>query len=525
MIVKSPPLGQVGVVPDLGTAHRAPVGAWLEAANVRFDDGHIRPILEPTTVIDTVDTATWFELYDDDIGSRIVYGSADSLYRLNIDGTAWEDVTRLSGPYNSGNWHSFVWGDSVVFNNGIDAPQILTPGAANFIDLPNWGLLTSGQKAVSAKSLRPFGNFMVALNITIDGVVKPNQVWWSDAAVLDNNDANFNQPSWDYESPTNLSGFTYVGVSDGELVDSLTLDTSHMIYLKTATFAMQLIGGQFVFAFRRVLEYGLAQLGAVAEYNNFHYVIDPATVYIHDGSTVRQVANARVEETFLSALKEFSDLRCEHNIGDKEIHTLYVDKSDDRRKLLIYNYEEDNFTFADAWFDDPAVGAVSLAYGLKVDPGGGTWEANTDTWETIQGTWGDLDPSSDARVMYWLLPDKLMLAEQSTTREPTKRYFARSGRWAFSDFSPEFDSNNTNEFSRILPHIEGEALTRFTISTAENLGSAVKVADTGDYDPESGYKVDIRANGRYIIMDVDIIGDGAWEFFSMEMDVEAEYGR
>lgn len=530
MIVKSPPLGAIGLIPDQGTNYQTQVGAWLEGLNLRFDDSHIKIIPEPELLLATVaDDATWLQLYDDDLGPRAVYGTPTKLYRLSLDLTSWDDVTNVGGDYTSGDWHSFKWGESVVFNNGIDPPQILNPGTSNFIDLPNWGLLTSGQKAVQAKSLRPFNNTMVALNITIDGVEKRNMVWWSAPAVISNDDSQFTQPSWDYEDISTLSGFNYVGVDEGELVDSLTLDTSHMIYTRTSTYAMQLVGGSFVYAFRRVLEFGIAQLGAVADFNNFHFVVAPATIYMHDGSTIKQIANARLEDTFYNAISGFSDLRCTHDVGNKEIHTLLTLKFRDAQQYLIYNYEEDTWAVADAFSGDPedqANWVKCQAYGLKVDPGGGTWDASTDTWDSITLTWAQADPAADLRVMYWLCGNKLMFAEQNLlTRDPFKRYYVRSGRYNFRELAPEFSTQSVPTVMRLLPHIEGSAETQFSFFLAENLGSSIAAGEVATFDPVTQYKSDVRVTSRYMELEVAVTGDGDWRLYSMDYDVEAEYAR
>ena len=530
MIVKSPPLGVIGLIPDQGFNYQTEVGAWLEGRNMRFDDKHVKIIPEPAELIATVaDDATWLQLYDDDLGPRAVYGTATKLYRLSIDLQSWQDVTNVGGDYNSGDWHSFAWGESVVFNNGIDPPQILNPGAANFIDLPNWGLLTSGQQNVQCKSLRPFNNVMVASNITFNGTVKPNMVWWSAPGVISNDDSQFTQPSWDYEDISTLSGFNYVGVDEGELIDSLTLDTSHMIYTRSSTYAMQLVGGTFVYAFRRVLEFGLAQLGAVADFNNYHFVVAPATIYMHDGSTVRQIARSRLEDSFFSSLASFEDLRCTHDVGNKEIHILLTLKFSPRRLYLIYNYEEDNWAIGEGWSGDPETQANwvnCMAYGLKVDPGGGAWDTNTETWTTILGSWSDADPAADVRVMYWLLGNKLMFAEQnSEVRDPYKNYYVRTGRVGFRELSEDFNSSVTPTMTRIYPHIEGDALTQFSFFRAENLGALVSADDVVTFSPTVNYKSDIRVTARYMEMQVDVIGPGPWRLYSMDYDVIPEYAR
>lgn len=530
MIVKSPPLGVIGLIPDQGRNYQTEVGAWLDGLNVRFDQQQIKIIREPDNLLPTVaPDATWLQLYDDEIGPRAVYGTPTGLFRLNIDATGWDDVTRLSGPYNGGNWHSFPWGESVVFNNGVDPPQILNPATLNFIDLPNWGLLTSGQKAVTAQSLRPFGTVMVACNIVIDTAAKPNMVWFSGPGVIDNNDAAFASPSWDYEDISTLSGFNYIAVEDGEILDSLTLDTGHMIYTRQSAYVMQLVGGAFVYSFQRLLEYGIARLGAVASFNNYHFCVAPATIYVHDGSTVTQVANGRLEEAFFDRIDGFEALRCTHDVGNKEIHTLLSLSSRVAKQYLIYNYEEDNWSVGDAINGDPLDmnnQVICMAYGLRVKTGGGSWDGSADTWETIDGSWLDADASGGVRTMYWLTPDTLLLAEGiSTRRDPNKRYFVRSGRFNFRELADEFNTQTVPTVMRLLPHIDGQAETTFSFFLSENLGDVERTGDVVTFDPTTQYKADVRMTSRYMELQVEVTGDGDWRLYSMDYDLQDEYAR
>lgn len=524
MIYSSPPLGEIGIVPDLGVNHRLPVGAWKDAKNLRFSDKHVRKIKAPTDLIDTVAAdATWLELYQDDIGPRFVYGTPTKLYRLNLAGDTWDDVTNISADYQGGDWHSFPWGEAVVFNNGVDVPQILVAGTANFVDLPNWGLLTSGQQTVTAKSLRPFGTVMVACDITFNSDNKPNMVWFSGPGVIDNNDTNFNSPSWDYEDAGSLSGFNYVGVDEGPIIDSLSLANSHMIYTRSSVVTMRFVGGSNVYAFRKILGYGLANLGGVAEFKNFHFVIAPATIFIHDGSRVVQIADGRYEEAFFDNLAELDSVKCEQDVTNKEIHTLYENRNG-TWEYLIYNYDENTFSKGDAFKGESNV--VCMVFGLEADLSAETYDTITTTYATEQRTYADMNLQGQRRRMYWLLEDQLVLAENSTALEAEKEYFVESGRLSFDELGPQFTSDTINYMYRILPHVEGDATTRFTISRSSNLGSVQPGGErVRDFDPNADAKINFRASARYLSMRVDVVTDGKWEMLTMDYGVEVTHGR
>lgn len=535
MFVQSPSLGQLGLITDLPN-QAVPIGGWNAGRNIRFNDGFIERIPEPAKFADLFgDTSVennqgqWIQQYEDESGTRIVYASKAKLYRRNTANTAWEDVTRTSADYNtSGKWQSFQWGTAVVFNNGIDPPQILYNGAVNFVDLPNWGVLTSGTVTVSCRSIRPFRNFMIACDVTIDGVRQSNAVWWSDAAVIDNDTSGFDAPSWDYEDATTLAGINYVGVEDGAIIDSLSLRNNHVIYTSTSGHLMQLVGGTFVFSFQRILEYGIADVDAVAAFNNQHYCVGANTIFIHDGSTVQQIADGRIQESWLSTTDFSERISCEVNLRKKEVHALYT--SSGIRRYLIYNYKDDNFSFGDAtvWDGSASRRVNCMSYGFKqIDAL--AWNSVTETWDIITASWASLERDGLEETMYWLTEDAVHRAEAEFTDDPGKFYYVEKDAIDFSELNPQFTSNRWKYLRQIYPHIDAEADTTFTVTWSANLSGPPDPNASTTIVPYSAtvgdYKVDLRATGRYLNIRIDVSGQGRWRMSSMDYDLELSHGR
>lgn len=534
MFVQSPPLGQIGLVPDLPN-QVVPIGGWNNGRNMRFNDGFIERIPEPRKIADLFGTDTdefagqWLQQYEDSNAPRVVYATKTRLYRRNLANTAWDDVTRLSGPYtDSGTWQSFQWGTAVVFNNGIEPPQILYDGAANFVDLPNWGVLTSGDTSATCKSIRPFRNFMVAVDLVISGTRFPNAVWWSDAAVVDNDTTSFDAPSWDYEDASTLAGLNYVGVEDGPLIDSLTLNNNHVLYTATSAHLMQLVGGTFVFAFQRTLEYGLADIGAVTAYNNVHFCVGPDTIYIHDGSTVSQIADGRIQKAWFDNIDLSQRITCEENLKTKEVHTLYTAAG--TRRYLIYNYKDDNWSFGDAtvWDGVQSRFVNCMSYGFRqID--NLTWDTVTETWNLIDASWSSLQRDGLEQSILWLTEDAYHKAEDRFFDDPGKDYFITKNAIDFSELNPQFTSDRWKYLRQIYPHIDAESDTEFRVTWSANLAGPTDPNSTTvlvPYDASAGeYKVDLRATGRYLNMEITVTGDGRWRMSSMDYDMEVTHGR
>jgi len=260
--------------------------------------------------------ALWFQPWSNGLSSSFAVATASKLYMWQASSETnglFLDATRSSGDYDpSGQWQSFEWGDTVIFNNGKDIPQIYDPGLGKFKDLPSWGIISSAEDltfntdptrdtGARCKVLLPYKNFLVALG-TSEGHFSPNTVWWSDATSLSTYREGLGDlkgpPSWDYESPSTLSGKQEIGVGEGELTWGAVLNENLIIYSLASATAMQAVGGNQVMSFRRLFSKGCAGLHLAAEFNNRHFVVSRDQLYVHDGSSVKLIAKDRIEDEF-----------------------------------------------------------------------------------------------------------------------------------------------------------------------------------------------------------------------------------
>ena len=99
-----------------------------------------------------------------------------------------------------GNWTGTIYNGLPILCNGIDDPQALaTTGASAFSDLPNW--ISNG----TCKTIKAYGNYLMALNLTEGGTNLPNKVRWGDTA------EDFNFPSTWTAASTNDAGAATIG--------------------------------------------------------------------------------------------------------------------------------------------------------------------------------------------------------------------------------------------------------------------------------------------------------------------------
>jgi hypothetical protein len=263
------------------------------------------------------------------------------------DGGNW---VVAGGPYDpAGQWQSFAWGDSCIFNNGINAPQIYNPNTALFEDLPNWGMISNAEdlgsqfddleRSVDTKAactvILPFKNFLVALGVTESGLYRPNTVWWSNASSLvgynKSTDGTGGPPDWDYPNPGSLSGKNEVGVGDGALTWGNVLNENLVCFTDGSATAMTLTGGSLVMGFRRLFNKGCAGLNLSCEFNNRLFVLSRDQIYQTDGSTVGLIAKDRVEEEFFKRAGKGGRFKG----GDIDFKAMQVIKNPDRKEIHL----------------------------------------------------------------------------------------------------------------------------------------------------------------------------------------------
>ena len=135
-------------------------------------------------------------------------------------------------------WHGGILGGIPIINNGINIPQVWNPPSVStrLIDLPNWPSDTV------AKVVKPFLNYLIALNITESGTDKPHMYWWSHSA-----DPGTIPNSWDHTDATKDAGRAELtDVNAGILQDGEALGNLFIMYKDSATHALQFVGGTFI---------------------------------------------------------------------------------------------------------------------------------------------------------------------------------------------------------------------------------------------------------------------------------------
>ncbi len=552
MFVPTRDYGRYGFVKDT-PQFQTPIAAWGEARNVRFKGGFIERALEPDEILpapDFVEDVIKGQQFYDGSKVRLTVATASNIYLLSEDGSTWNTIG--TGTYATPNtgWQSFPWGNTVVYNNGVDIPQVYNPTTGLMVNLPKWGIITADDGTpgldtqAKCRVLAPYKSFLVAINVaetsvTPDDETQTNTVWWSDSYTSPDLwlDPGPDIYPWDYNSSTNLSGKNLVGMEDGPLTWALSLGEGIILYTTKSATQMLFVGGNFVMDFRRLFDYGCVGVYGASEYNNLHYVVGPDVMYVHDGNVVKQIAEDRVRDWFYGQVENLElNTRVVTDYSEREVLIQFDNRADEfnsgqTRLALAYNYEDDNYSTIDASYDNGTalVPVVDMVYGLNFVAAQGTEVAGT--WDESNLSWDSYgpvqwSPTAEDIALFWLTKDQLFRANALSTPAPNKNYIVRKTNIDLDELNPQLTTNLWKHLRQMYPHAAGSGVMRVRFGWSPSLETAPNWDDYIDYPLNTvTAKVDTRTTGRYLAMEFRMEDTTLLRFSGADIDVLPVYGR
>lgn len=278
-------LAQQGIIRDV-PPHSLPLNAWSAGQNVRFHAGKAMraPVLK-----------TWARL-----GRPALFSCAyrpasleDSIFFLGDDRRIYrasqagdEDVApeNWTPPASKLSPSSTSLGDVLYLNVPGAAPLFWGPESKKFTPLPGW------DKDWSCRSLRTFGNYIVALNVSKGGTRIPQMFKWSDLTLA-------GQPpsSWDANDPTTNAGENVLEGLSSPIIDGLEMRHAFVVCASDQAYLVQQINNEMIFSFQRLgINGGVIAPNCVAEVNGVHYCFGTSDIYRHDGTSRESIADGRI---------------------------------------------------------------------------------------------------------------------------------------------------------------------------------------------------------------------------------------
>ena len=499
-----PALGSVGLIADV-QPQELPDSGLSDVLNVRFRDGNAERFLGDTQVFSTPAVTPYhIQLFSTADLRFIVHAGLAAVYA--DDGATRTNITGTAPTGAAGNrWTGGTLNGVMIMNNGIDKPMywggnVATPLAT----LPAW------DATWKCSALRPFKNYLVALDMTKGSTRYPNMVKWSAAA-----DPGTTPASWDEANPAIDAGEVDLADSPGTLIDALPLGESLIIYKESAMYAMTYIGGQYIWQFNKLPgESGMLARGCGCVIPSGHLVMTSGDVIVHSGQGPQSILSGRVRRWLFSQLDNtyFARSFVVSNPAFNEAWICFPTTGNSAcNRALVWNWIDNTFSVREL---PGATYGMSGKFAFNQD---GTWAADTATWDSDPNTWGQSDASSAASGIVLCSNEPRILAGDMGNDFHGTGYTAKIERAGLALGAPE----RVKVVRAIFPRLDGTTgqTVYIQIGGAMDAEGAITWSAAVPYVIGSTYRADSFASGRFIAFRIYSTAAFAWRVKSIDLDV------
>jgi hypothetical protein len=388
-------------------------------------------------------------------------------------------------------------------------------------DLPNWPA-----NAV-ARIIRPFKNFLIALDYTNGASARfPHRVKWSHSA-----DPGTIPTSWDETDPTLDAGeFDLTDVARGFIIDGKQLGDIFVIYKQASIWAMQFIGGAFIFrSVGLVGEIGAFSKHCITEVGAQglprHFVFTGDDIVLFDGRMAESVLSKRNRKWLLDNLSSTKLNRafCQTNFSARQCWFCFPTEGFDWPNMaVVWNWDENTITFKEIKEASYiAVGDITEDSAAAL-----TWDTDSEAWDTDLTKWDSSVASPNILRLFQNAPvqDKLFAADNGDTFDgtPINSFLERTGlAIAGKDRlgQPKVDYQVNKFVSRLWPRVTGGPIA-VRVGVQEDTQSTVMWLPTQTFDPTVQDYLDFETSGRLVAVRFEGIGNNPWELHGYDIDVE-----
>lgn len=491
-----------GVASDI-PAWTIPADALSQGDNVLFRQGFPERAPATQTVYDPPSVAPYMlQNYIIDGTNYWVYIGATASYA--VTGSTHTDITHAGGQTSSTDASelSLINLNSVpVFNNGTEEPMYWDGNVANnFVDLPGW---TSTH---TCKVLVPHRYHLFAMDYD-GGTRYPEQVKWSDSAP-----AGSVPSSWT-PSASNEAGSTELADTPGGIISAASLGGSLVIYKTGSTYLADYIGGNEVFAFRPVFrQAGALTRHAVAEINGAHFVVTDGDIVIHDGQTIRSIAQDRRKRFLFNSLDQdnYQKLFVAFNKQANEVWLCFPESGQSQcTRAMVYDISHD------AWGDRELPGVAFAASGIVSDATPDeTWDSDSDTWDVDSSVWNAVAWSASEEALVLANPTDTEFNELDAGSELLTSTVAK----ADIDFG---EPGRLKFVRRVHLRIEGATGIDFAVrvGSRNSTGDAVTWQTPVTVNSDDGF-ANVLVVGKYISVEVSATTASEWKLTGLDLEAE-----
>ena len=522
MLVPIENVGQFGVNQDI-PGHRLPANVWTDARGVRFYDNSVWKALGQSAALGTP-TVDPYYLYHHLGPSNVFWVYPGLAHVYATDGTTHTQITRAAGatPYTGGIndiWQGSMLGGIEILNNGIDVPQAwISPAlGTDLVDLANW------PAATTARIVKSFKQYLIAMDITTSGTHFPFLVKWSHVA-----DPGAVPSSWDKTDPTLDAGEYPLAETGGHIKDGMILGDIMFVYKEDQTWAMAYIGGRFIFQLRKRFNTGVVSPRCIVEYRAKHYVATAEDIIRHDGFQQESVLDDKMRRWYDGQVDPDATLQQFMVMNEKENELwMCIPQAGHAHPniALIVNLKDGTNTLRD--LDNPTFIAAA-----PFDPGAGqtTFDSQTIPFDEMLGVFGQRTSKPGARRLmgaHRIGTKRFLLYEEGFNDEGSdfRGYVERSSMpiaGTGRDGSPVMDATFIKQVNEVWPEMSQQSGAGIDIYVGgqDILKEAISWQGPFPFIPGTDDKIDCDVTGRYISIRFETTDQSLWKLDSYKMNVE-----
>jgi hypothetical protein len=419
---------------------------------------------------------------------HILYASLGNVFDYNTGVST--DISKLGGYSATENigWNGGILNGVAILNNGVDNPQMwVTPPntATKLADLSNWPASTK------CRVMRPFKNYLFALDVTESSTRYQRMVRWSHPA-----DPGSVPSSWSYTDETKDAGRVELSETDGACIDCLPLGDVNVIYKEDSTWGAQFIGPPFIFRFYAISKAsGILNRHCAQPFSGRHFVVTNGDVIVHSGGEPQSILDAKMRRNLFANMDATYYVRAfvARNPAYDEMMFFYPESGSQwPNKILVWNVK---------------TGAVSLR------------DAATDTFFAnfgVLGVGSTYAPSAQ-RVIVGHTGPKLSVLD-NTNQNDGSNMTAYVERRAIS--IPETDQEIIKFLRRIYIRATGTGTMNVYAAGTFNAGETPSYGTASTFTIGTDQWVDVTVSGRFLNIKFESTGDQEWRIDGYDLDVE-----
>lgn len=509
--VTVPASGQVGYVAD-ALPQELPPNGWSYASNIRFRDGYAERFGGSAKVFNTPSVTPYFTTPYRSLNSKFWIHAG--IARVYVDDGATRTDLTPAAPYTGAiddRWTGGSASGVMVINNGVDQPQFWGGNVAvKFANLTGWNATHR------CASLRPFKQYLVALDVSKGATRYANLVKWSAAAVPGSLPS-----SWDETDATKDAGEQDLAETTDVLIDQLQLGDINVLYKERSMYAMQYIGQPYIWRFYRLPgETGMLARGCGVNTPKGHVVLTAGDLILHNGQGPQSIIQGRMRKWLFNNLDttNFARSFVVANYPMNEVWVCFPESGQSTCTLaLVWNWQDDTLTTRQ--LSNATYGASGQ---VVVVPADATWAGDSAAWSADATTWGnDGFGSTQTRLLLTTSAPLISLAESGTLFDSTTPTSTLE-RTGITLDKPDV----VKTVRQIIPRFDATAGTVVSIQVGGSMDA--EVAPTWGtavtYTVGTSRKADVFATGRFLAFRITSTSINPWRLRSFDLDVQ-DHGK